>query len=329
MASFKTKRFIWPGVITVLFTIVVILVWRKDYTGYKTWKPRSIEKDLPAGKNGQLIKYGYDLVTRTYKYIGPDVRNPSMRLAGNNLACQNCHLDAGRKPGGASFVGVYDRYPNFRKRSGKKGTLEDRINGCMQRSMNGKALKKDSREMKAIVAYMKWLSTDVPSSKIAGYKGYDPVILPDRAADTTHGHKIFIENCRRCHGDNGQGLLTDKNNPGLGYVYPPLWGSDSFNNGAGMNRIITAARFIKGNMPFGVNSRQPLLNDAECYDVAAFIDSHTRPQKQGLRDDYPDRKLKPVDCPYGPYADSFSQNQHKYGPFQPIMQYYKKNFHMK
>lgn len=263
-----------PGLITALIAVFVIGLWRKDSAGNKIWKPRSIDNDLPKGREGALIRYGYNLVSKTYKYIGPNVQDTLMRFAGNNLACQNCHLDAGRKPGGASFVGVYNRFPNFRKRSGKNGTLEDRINGCMQRSMNGKPLKKDSREMKAIVAYMKWLSSDVPSAKIAEYKGYDAITLPDRVADTVRGHNIFTANCQRCHGANGLGLLNDKMNPALGYVYPPLWGPNSFNNGAGMNRIITAARFIKGNMPFGVNSQHPLLSDAECYD-----DCHSNYQK--------------------------------------------------
>ncbi len=188
MSGMSKKRPLITGIVLVLIISAVFIIWREIAVSNEPWQPKSVEKDLPGGKKGQLIKYGYDLVTKTYKYIGPNVRDASMRLAGNNLTCQNCHLDAGRKPGGASFVGVFGRYPSFRKRSGQTGTLEDRINGCMQRSMNGKSLKKDSREMKAIVAYMKWLSTDVPPSKIAEYKGYDPVIIPDRAADTTHGH---------------------------------------------------------------------------------------------------------------------------------------------
>lgn len=326
--SDKKNRFI--SIIAVLLVVsILLIIWRMEVTLNQPWQPRSVRRDLPGGKKGKLIKYGYDLITQTYKYIGPDVRNASMRFAGNNLACQNCHLNAGRKPGSGSFVGVYNRYPGFRSRSGKTGTIEDRINGCMQRSMNGKPLNKNSREMKAMVAYMKWLSTNVPSSQVDEYKGFDTVILPNRAADTTRGRLIYIASCQRCHGSNGQGHLNDNFNPRLGYQYPPLWGPNSFNNGAGMDRVITAARFIKGNMPYGVESLHPLLKDGECFDVAAYIDSHSRPHKNDLSSDYPDRKLKPIDCPYGPYADTFSQKQHRFGPYDPIKEFYLKKYNIK
>ena len=48
------------------------------------------------------------------------------------------------------------------------------------------------------------------------------------------------------------------------------------------------------------------------------IDSAERPQKADLAKDYPILLQKPVDAPYGPYADDFSPEQHKYGPFTPI-----------
>ena len=38
----------------------------------------------------------------------------------------------------------------------------------------------------------------------------------------------------------------------------------------------------------------------------------------GLEKDYPKLEKKAVDCPYPPYADRFSQEQHQYGPFQAI-----------
>ena len=107
--------------------------------------------------------------------------------------------------------------------------------------------------------------------------------------------------------------------PSAGYVFPPLWGPDSFNDGAGMHRVLTAARFIKARMPFG----QPDLTDAQAFDVAAYINSQPRPAMQGLEVDYPDRALKPVDSPYPPYADPFPREQHRFGPFQPIRDWYQ------
>lgn len=102
-------------------------------------------------------------------------------------------------------------------------------------------------------------------------------------------------------------------------MFPPLWGPDSFNDGAGMGRVLTAARFIKARMPLG----KPDLTDDDAFDVAAFINSKPRPQMANLERDYPDRSTKPIDNPYGPYADSFPQDQHKFGPFQPIDAFYK------
>src|SRR6185437_7355369 len=104
-----------------------------------------------------------------------------------------------------------------------------------------------------------------------------------------------------------------------GYVFPPLWGTDSFNDGAGMHRVLTAAKFIKAKMPLGKAD----LTDDEAFDVAGFINSKPRPQMANLERDYPDRSKKPVDTSYGPYADSFSIGQHQFGPFAPIEAYYR------
>lgn len=54
----------------------------------------------------------------------------------------------------APFVGVYAAFPQYRARSARVDTLEDRINDCLQRSLDGKPLSKDSREMRAMVTYM-------------------------------------------------------------------------------------------------------------------------------------------------------------------------------
>jgi thiosulfate dehydrogenase len=277
------------------------------------WKYTPIDK-VPKNQEGELIIYGKNLVTETYKYIGPLVKDKKMRFAGNNLSCKNCHLDSGTKKYSGGFVGVYQRYPQFRARNNSMQSLEGRINDCMERSLNGKVLDINSKEMKAFISYMKWLSKDIPKEykKVEG-QGFVKINLLDRAASPVNGRKIYMEKCMSCHGINGQGLQNgSKLN---GYIFPPLWGNDSFNTGAGMYRIITAASFIKANMPFG----NPNLTDEEAFDVAAYINSQPRPSKKGLEKDYPNLKLKPVDTPYPPYADNFSQEQHKYGPFKEMI----------
>jgi len=105
-----------------------------------------------------------------------------------------------------------------------------------------------------------------------------------------------------------------------GFVFPPLWGPNGFNDGAGMHRALTAAKFVKARMPLGNAD----LNDDDAFDVAAYLNSQPRPHRGGLERDYPDRAKKPVDTPYGPYADPFPQEQHAFGPFVPIEAFYKK-----
>lgn len=291
----------------------------------ESWQVPSIDHDLPDGYEGKIIKYGYYLTSETSKYIGPQAMDSNMQYAGNNLACKNCHLDVGTRAGSASWVGVADRFPQFRARENKVGTLEDRINGCMERSMNGEKLPIDSDEMQAIVAYMEWLGEGLPQSRQKEFKGFPAIIIPDVKADTAIGKTIYVKECLVCHGNQGQGIkLADS---AKGYQYSPLWGKDSYNHGAGMNRVLTAAQFIKGNMPYGqATYDSPKLTDEEAYHVAAYINSFSRPLKVNTGNDFPDRKLKPVSTPYGPFADDFSQEQHKFGPFKPIINYYQKEY---
>lgn len=291
------------------------------------WQPKSIVTDLAGHEKASLIKYGHSLITETSKYIGPLAPNASNRFAGNNLSCQNCHLDAGRKPGSASFVGVANRFPQFRGRENKMGTLEERVNGCMERSMNGIALSENSLEMQGIIAYMEWLSEGVPKEKEEYFKGFAKLKLPEEKADLIKGKAIFEKHCQLCHLENGQGQRPSEN---TFYLYPPLWGSDTYNHGAGMHRVITAAEFIKGNMPYlQATVDNPVLTDEEAYHVAAYINSFDRPLKSNPEADFPDKKLKPVSTPYGPWEDNFSPEQHKYGPFQPMMEFYQTKFGIK
>ena len=289
------------------------------------WHPKSIESDLPVGEKGAQIKFGYLLITKTSDYIGPLSKDESKKYAGNNLTCNNCHLNAGRKIGSGSFVGVFNRFPQFRGRENKTGTLKERINGCMERSMNGRKIPEDSEEMEAMVAYMEWLSSDVPAEIEKRYKGYIPVDIPPFEADPVKGKELYIQHCLHCHMENGRGEKI----PGerfTGYIYPPLGGKDSYNDGAGMNRVITAAQFIKGNMPFGATYDAPRVTDEEAYHLAAYINTFERPEKSNKAADFPDKKLKPVSTPYGPWEDDFSPKQHKFGPFQPMMKYYKERY---
>jgi thiosulfate dehydrogenase len=279
------------------------------------WTPPQMRAvgDDPFGK---LVKYGYALMTDTPNQIGPSVTDPAKHYAGNNLTCQSCHLKAGTQPYAMPLTGVWGEFPQYRGREGQIGTLEERINGCMERSMNGHALPLDSVEMKALLAYAKWLSIGIPTGvKLTG-AGAKNVKEPDRAADLVHGAEVYAGTCAACHSADGRGKRAAS---GAGYEFPPIAGPDSYNNGAGMARVLAAAAFVRHNMPLGTTFDIPVLSDADAYDVAAYINSLDRPAAAiDLDKDYPNRMQKPVDAPYGPYVDGFTAEQHKYGPFSPI-----------
>ena len=118
---------------------------------------------LPDDARGRQVRYGRDLIAETASLIGPEVPDPSRRFAGNNLNCQNCHLEAGGKQFGIPFQGVTADFPTYGARSGQVGTIQDRVQGCMTRSMNGRPLPPDGPEMKAIVAYLEFMSIGRPN----------------------------------------------------------------------------------------------------------------------------------------------------------------------
>jgi thiosulfate dehydrogenase len=149
---------------------------------------------VPDTADGKMIKYGHELLTETFAHIGPEVAEAGMRFSGNNLSCQSCHLQAGAQTYSMPYLGVWGAFPQYRGRENEVSTLEERINGCMQRSMNGKPLPLESREMKAMLAYMKWLSTGVPVGASLVGAGTLPIKEPNRAADPARGAEVYAEN---------------------------------------------------------------------------------------------------------------------------------------
>lgn len=263
---------------------------------------------IPVDSSGKLIRYGRNLIENTAYYLGPKGR---VKQISNGMNCQNCHLEAGTKPWGNNFGAVASTYPKFRERSGTVESIEKRVNDCFERSLNGQALDTRSNEMTAIVSYIKWLGSDI--QKGTKPKGSGIMELPylSRAADALRGKRVYTTHCERCHGKNGEG---QPDNEHMGYLYPPLWGANSYNNGAGLYRLSRLAGYVKNNMPNPLNYHNPQLTDEEAWDVAAFINSQPRPAKD-LRNDWPNIARKPFDHPFGPYADSLSETQHKLGPW--------------
>jgi thiosulfate dehydrogenase len=278
-------------------------------SGESLWRGWNKFQIKPADS---LVRYGRELIENTSYYLGP---KGIIKQISNGMNCQNCHLDGGTVPWGNNYGAVHATYPRYRDRSGTIESMEKRVNDCLERSLNGGTIDSLSKEMRAIVSYFHWVGSDVKKDSRPKGSGIVDLKLLDRPADPQRGHQVYIATCQRCHGESGEG---QKNLTGYGYVYPPVWGANSYNTGAGLFRLSRLAGYVKNNMPFQeVDYSNPKLTDEEAWDVAAYINSQPRPVKENKMD-WPDISKKPFDHPFGPYADTFSQAQHKYGPFAPI-----------
>ena len=262
--------------------------------------------EIPESKTGDSIRYGRALISQTAYYLGP--KGKVQRIT-NGMNCQNCHLDAGTKPWGNNFGRVQANYPLFRARSGSKETIRKRISDCFERSLNGRAPDSGSYEMEAMIAYIRWVGKAVPANTTPRGTGIRELPYMHRAADPVKGEWVYNNFCANCHGKNGEGVPDEAK---IGYKYPPLWGKNSYNISAGLYRLSRFAGFVKYNMPNTTNYHNPVITDEQAWDVAAFVNSRERPNKKWSTD-WPDIRTKPIDHPFGPYADSLSETQHKYG----------------
>jgi thiosulfate dehydrogenase len=276
----------------------------------KFWKPSDINLITDQTLKKQ-VEYGRELIAHTAYYLGP---NGIVKKITNGMNCNNCHLDAGTKAWGNNYGSVYSMYPKMRARSGQVEDLYKRISDCMERSLNGQTLKKDSKEIQAMIAYIEYIGKDVAKNQEAIAAGIYNLEYLDRAANPITGKVLYDKKCTTCHQTYGQGKMTADNKE---YTYPPLWGKNSFNQGAGLYRVSRFAGYIKYNMPQGATYDNPQLSDEEAWDIAAYVATQPRPTKD-FRQDWPDISKKPVDHPFGPFSDKFTEKQHKFGPFEPI-----------
>jgi thiosulfate dehydrogenase len=212
------------------------------------------------------VMRGYRLIMNTGFY--------APNYARDQLSCTNCHFaggdSLGGKNGGISLVGVTTEYPQFSKRAGKVITLAERINNCFERSLNGRALPSNSRIMSDILNYLIWISKEVEMVKDIPWLGL-PTIKNKHIPDPKQGKKIYEQYCSACHQPDGEGggVLGEVE----GKTIPPLWGPNSFNDGAGMSTMAMLAPFVYLNMPY----QQAVLSEEHSLDVAAYVLQQPRP----------------------------------------------------
>ena len=227
------------------------------------------EADIPDGPAGDAIRLGMEIFKNTGTNASDHV--------GNSLSCANCHLDGGRRADSAPMWAAWVTYPLFRSKNNSMNTMEDRIKGCFTYSMNaqdsisGGPPPAGDDIYRNLQTYMHWLATGAATNVKPAGAGYPALELPEQGYDPARGEDVFQANCAACHGADGQGQ-QDANGR---YTFPPLWGPQSYNWGAGMARVNTAAGFIKANMPLGQPGR---LTDQQAWDVAAYLNSHERPK---------------------------------------------------
>lgn len=255
----KHWGFVIIGLTVALYLAVVAVGLRAkgsaDFApGAQEWSP-PLRSTIPPGAKGDSIRRGEQIFNDTPVY--------APQYARAVLSCGSCHAQGGIQPYAIPVVGVAAAFPMFSQRAGRMISLRDRTQECFVRSEDGGPLPDDAPEMQALVDYMEWLSQPEPGRR--AFEGRGLVTLPPLEGDVLRGARIFREQCAGCHGEQGEG------NPPL---FPPLWGSQSFNDGAGMHDIAKMARFVQHNMP---QNRTGILSAQDAYDVAAFIHTQPRP----------------------------------------------------
>ena len=239
------------------------------------------ERIIPEGPLGESIRLGKKVLIQTQIY--------ARAYIGNGLNCSSCHLNAGTKPFASPWVGLWGVFPEYRARNGRVNALQERINDCFERSMNGKPLPPDGDEMHGILSYIWWLSRNVPTGVEVRGRGFARIKVP-QPPDPARGEALYLEKCANCHGADGQG----RSGPSGEYLFPALWGANSFNIGAGMARLSTAAAFTKANMPLGQDNT---LTDQDAFDIAAYFTRQPRPDFAAKFRDWP-KGDRPSDAPY-------------------------------
>ena len=247
------------------------------------------------------IRWGFKLFTNTPA--------EARRFTPSRVSCSNCHLNAGQRERSLPLVGVAGMFPEYNRRSGRLYSLTDRIVDCFLRSENSTGVIAEdegsagtavadrvheilpsptSKEVLALAAYITWLARGSEVGSNPPWRGQNTIaadkLVPLDKLDAGKGEALFGERCISCHGLDGQGVAVGDKKPG------PLWGPDSWNDGAGASRVYTLAGIIRYAMPY---LDPGSLSDEEAQNLAAFITSKPRPAFPFKEQDYLTEKLPP------------------------------------
>jgi len=254
-------------------------------TAWELPKNPLTDSTLDDSKLSKQIQWGFRIFTNTPA--------EAPQLAPGKISCSNCHLNAGQRERSLPLVGVAGMFPEYNKRSGRLYSLGDRIVDCFIRSENAAGMPTTtSKEVLAVSAYITWLAKGSEVGKNPVWRGQNTIaaanLIPIEKLDPAKGEALFKEHCTNCHGEDGQGVAIGDKKAG------PLWGPDSWNDGAGAARVYTLAGIIRYSMPYLDPGR---LSDVEAQQLASFINSKPRPEYPFKQQDYLTEKL-PVDSVY-------------------------------
>jgi thiosulfate dehydrogenase len=246
---------------------------------------------LDQSKLSKEIQLGYRLFTNTPVEAG--------RFVPSQVSCNNCHLNGGQRERAMPLVAISGVFPEYNRRAGRLISLNDRIVDCFLRSENATGtLERDaagnvvhdgadtlpsptSREVLALAAYLNWISRGNEIGKSPAWRGQNTIpqasLVPVEKLDAQKGEAIYQERCASCHGQEGQGVFVGDKRPG------PLWGPNSWNDGAGASRVYTLAGIIRYTMPYLDPGN---MTDEDALNLAAFITSKPRPSFPYKEKDY-------------------------------------------
>ena len=265
------------------------------------------EKMHPELKS--VILKGHDLFMNTQQLRGKNVFN--------DLNCRSCHMGEGRMAFSGPIWPAMTQLPNYRPKNRHVNNLEERIAGCFAYSMNGIPPEYGSDTMIALATYHQWLAkgAQVYESRPIHGRGFAGLKEPALEPDYARGEAVYQQYCTTCHGADGQGMRVDDQ-----YTFPPVWGDRSYNWGAGISRIFTAAAYIQWNMPLGQPGK---LTDQEAWDVAYYINAHERPQDPRYTGDAKETREKYIDFHgftlYGTEVNGVLLGQHDNTGEKPVL----------